>query len=202
MAFCAYCGTQLAEVSYAPCPNCGNPSNGAPAGTAARPVAASRSGSNTAMIVIFVIVGVFAVIAIIGILAAIAIPNFMTATERAKQRRTLADMRSIATAVEAYSTDKQTYPQVSDLTALQAELVPTYMRTLPIQDAWTHAMKYECVSVAEGVCNQYGIGSAGKDGQWEHESLRDYLQGPSQKFDCDIVYRTGTFIQYPEGIRP
>ena len=98
MPFCAYCGTQVAEVSYAPCPRCGNPSNGAPRGQA-RP--APAKGSNAAQIVVIVLVVGFLLVAIIGILAAIAIPNLLTAQERAKQKRTMADIRSLATATEA-----------------------------------------------------------------------------------------------------
>src|ERR1051325_11334509 len=100
MAFCAYCGTQLAEVSYTPCPNCGNPSNGAPRGTIAPPPP-SAGGSMTAMIIVAVQIGGFVLVAVIGILAAIAIPNLLHATQRSKQKRTMADVRSISTAGDA-----------------------------------------------------------------------------------------------------
>jgi type II secretory pathway pseudopilin PulG len=45
------------------------------------------------------------VVAIIAILAAIAVPNFLEAQTRAKVSRTHADMRSLATALEAYAVD-------------------------------------------------------------------------------------------------
>ena len=48
--------------------------------------------------------------AIIGIIVAIAIPNLLNAIQRAKQRRTMGDMRSTATAVEAYAVDLNRYP--------------------------------------------------------------------------------------------
>jgi type II secretory pathway pseudopilin PulG len=45
------------------------------------------------------------VVAIIGILSAIAVPNFLESQARAKAARAKADLRTIATALESYSTD-------------------------------------------------------------------------------------------------
>lgn len=53
----------------------------------------------------FTLIELLIVVAIIAILAAIAVPNFLEAQTRAKVSRTVADMRTIATAVEAYSVD-------------------------------------------------------------------------------------------------
>ena len=201
MAFCAYCGTQLAEVSYAPCPKCGNPSNGAPRGA---PVPgpgiapAKPAGSSAAPVIIIVIVVVFAVVAIIGILAAIAIPNMLTAMERSKQKRTVADLRSISTACEAYATDNNAYPNVQGADKLGSVLAPTFIREVPVKDAWGHDMRYECWQ-RERPCDSYAVASAGKDGVFQYESLQEYQTGTAQKFDCDLVYANGRFVQYPEG---
>ncbi len=50
------------------------------------------------------------VVAIIGILAAVAVPNYLEATVRTKVSRAQADMRSLATAVEAYHVDHGMHP--------------------------------------------------------------------------------------------
>ena len=90
MAFCAWCGNHVAEVSYASCPRCGNPTNGA------QRVAAGGSGSQAAGLIVGLVIGGIALIAIIGILAAIAIPNLLTALQRSRQKRTMADIRTLA----------------------------------------------------------------------------------------------------------
>lgn len=193
MAFCAWCGNFVDEVSYAPCPRCGNPSNGAPR-------AAGAGGAKTAATIIAVLVGGLGAVAVIGILAAIAIPNMMTAMQRAKQKRTMADMRSVATALEAYGTDKNEYPQARTLDELSSALAPTYVREVPRLDGWETELRYECWG--EEKCTNYALGAAGADKLWENESLQQYTpETKTGDFDCDIVFANGNFVQYPEGVQ-
>lgn len=58
----------------------------------------------------FTLIELLIVVAIIAILAAIAVPNFLEAQTRAKTSRAKADMRSIATAHQAYRVDYNTDP--------------------------------------------------------------------------------------------
>jgi prepilin-type N-terminal cleavage/methylation domain-containing protein len=58
----------------------------------------------------FTLVELLIVVAIIAILAAIAVPNFLEAQTRGKVSRTLADLRSATTALEAYAVDHNRYP--------------------------------------------------------------------------------------------
>ncbi len=196
MAFCAWCGNEVPQVSYAPCPRCGNPANGAQGRAPG-----SGAGTNTALVVIGVAAGALVFIAILGILAAIAIPNLLTATQRSRQKRTMADMRTVATASEAYATDKNDYPRAGSAAELTRALTPTYIRAVPALDGWGTTMKYECWP-AEGPCRNYAFGSAGADKVWEHESLQDYVGGVrTTDFDADIIFANGAFAQYPEGIQ-
>jgi type II secretion system protein G len=58
----------------------------------------------------FTLIELLIVVAIIAILAAIAVPNFLEAQTRSKVSRVKSDMRSLATAIEAYQVDNNKYP--------------------------------------------------------------------------------------------
>jgi prepilin-type N-terminal cleavage/methylation domain-containing protein len=58
----------------------------------------------------FTLIELLIVVAIIAILAAIAVPNFLEAQTRAKVARVQNDMRVMATALEMYRTDHNSYP--------------------------------------------------------------------------------------------
>ena len=58
----------------------------------------------------FTLIELLIVVAIIAILAAIAVPNFLEAQTRSKISRVLADQKTIATALESYYVDWNTYP--------------------------------------------------------------------------------------------
>ncbi|MDX2175310.1 MAG: prepilin-type N-terminal cleavage/methylation domain-containing protein [Candidatus Sumerlaeia bacterium] len=60
----------------------------------------------------FTLIELLIVVAIIAILAAIAVPNFLEAQVRSKVSRAKADMRTIATGLEAYRVDNNRYPDV------------------------------------------------------------------------------------------
>lgn len=57
----------------------------------------------------FTLIELLIVVAIIAILAAIAVPNFLEAQARAKVSRAKADIRSLATGMEAYYVDNNEY---------------------------------------------------------------------------------------------
>ena len=50
----------------------------------------------------FTLIELLIVVAIIGIISAIAIPNLIYAIDQSKQKRTMADIRAIGLAVEAW----------------------------------------------------------------------------------------------------
>lgn len=190
MPYCAYCGSWTEQVSASPCASCGKPANGAPVR------AAAASGSNPALIVVGVIIAALVGVGILGILAAIAIPNLITATERAKQKRTMADIRSVATAAEAYATGKGTYPRAASMNELVPILTPEFMKSVPRLDGWGNEIRYRCLDDA---CEGYEVSSSGSDRVFEHVKGDEYSQLATTSFDCDIVYMNGNFVQYPEG---
>jgi hypothetical protein len=113
----------------------------------------------------------------------------------------MADLRSIATALEARATDVNSYPPANSVDELVPLLTPTYIKAVPTKDAWGTDFRYECEVKPSGVCDEYFFGSAGKDKAFEQESLREYTPAATTKFDCDLIFANGSFVQYPEGVQ-
>src|SRR5206468_10004887 len=93
----------------------------------------------------FTLIELLIVVAIIGIIAAIAIPNLQNAIERSKQKRTMADMRSIGTSCEEYSIDNNFYPVQTtqgDVSTISANLTPAYIKVVPTVDGWNWNIQY------------------------------------------------------------
>ncbi len=141
----------------------------------------------------FTLIELLIVVAIIGIIAAIAIPNLLNAINRGRQKRTMADMRSIATAIESYQVDFNYYPKLAagNLDTLTTYLQPTYIKRLPADDGWNQAFGW----VGDTPGTGYTLWSKAKGASG---ALTD---GPGQTTDFGkaIIFSDGQFVTWPEG---
>jgi general secretion pathway protein G len=137
----------------------------------------------------FTLIELLIVVAIIGIIAAIAIPNLLNAIDRGKQKRTMADLRSIGTAIESYSIDNNFYPVAGDIGALATSVEPLYIRNTPAVDGWSKTIGVTSITTEYTVC------SGGKDGG----ACANDAGGPMPAFNDSITFANGQFVQWPEG---
>jgi hypothetical protein len=104
--------------------------------------------------------------------------------------RTMAQVRTLATAIEAYAVDNDAYPQAPTVTMLEPLLVPTYIASLPASDAWGTPLEY--TAGADG--KSYRIRSAGSDRRFQPTRA----PGRSSKTEDDLIYEDGTFLAWWE----
>jgi general secretion pathway protein G len=145
----------------------------------------------------FTLIELLIVVAIIGIIAAIAIPNLLNAINRGRQKRTMSDIRSIATALEAYSVDFNFYPKgitgTVTVDQLETYITPTFIKRLPLNDGWNQQLEL----TMDGVGQSYTLYSVAKDGA----GGTGWTGGPKTDFADDIVFANGQFYQWPEGMQ-
>ena len=140
----------------------------------------------------FTFTEILIVVAILSILTMIAVPNLLAALNKARQGRTMGDLRSIAQAVEAYSVDNGYFPRVAtgSVEALAPILEPAFIQTMPIRDGWGNPMQW----VSDAAGRSYTVWSKGRDFVGMLEA-----GGITHKFTKAIVYTEGRFAQWPEG---
>lgn len=150
----------------------------------------------------FTLIELLIVVAIVGVLAAIAIPNLINAMNRARQKRTMADIRGIAVAWEARAVEESSYaPSGMTLCCtvavthndMEEMLAPTFIKNVARLDGWDNTL----VFAVNDAGTSYLIRSHGRGGIPDS----DLVGGATTKFDCDIVYSNGAFIQYPDGLQ-
>jgi general secretion pathway protein G len=136
----------------------------------------------------FTLIELLIVVAIIGIIAAIAIPNLLNAIDRGKQKRTMADLRSIGTAVESYAVDNNVYPVAATAATLTNSVQPIYIKVMPNADGWSNTFQVDSTTTA------YTLYSFGKDAQGT-----TCTAAVTSTFIDQICFVNGQFLRYPQG---
>ena len=142
-------------------------------------------------------------LALVGTLVVSTVPNLFNAIQRTKQRRTMADMRTLGAAMEAYAVDNQSYPTASCMPnifvpppkALKPDsfrsLIPTYISRVPTLDGWNREFGF--TRDANG--SFYVIQSRGAAGG----GFSTLFCGETDDINANIAFSNGAFIQWPRG---
>jgi hypothetical protein len=141
------------------------------------------------------VVGLF----LAGIVAAIFIPNFLDATQKAKQKRTASDMRALGAALEAYGAQSEgRYPDATTASALVAQLAGHGYQG-GSADGWKRELRWTCLDPTEGGCSSYELASSGRDGTFEQQP-GGYEEGAftGTEYDADLVLADGLFVRWPD----
>ena len=91
----------------------------------------------------FTLIELLIVVAIIGILSALLIPNAITAMQKAKQKSTMKDIVTIATACADHGSDTGEAPDAGNQDGVLASgcafiqaVAPFYLKICPVNDQW------------------------------------------------------------------
>ena len=135
----------------------------------------------------FSLIELLITMAVIAIIAGIAMINLLGALNRAKQRSTMADMRTIAVGVEIYHIDKGFLPVASSMTQLRSVLIPYQASVVPVVDRWGHFFSYS----QDGT--NYTIESFGRDGA----DGAEVTYATRANTDLDLQLSNGIFLFAP-----
>ena len=159
----------------------------------------------------FTLIELLIVVAIIGIIAALLIPNFLDALQKAKQKRTVADMRNTGTAMFSWLTDQvgaaaagASATQVdlgnytaSDATTVSSVLVPQYLQSVPDKDGWKNPYQFWMNTANVLAQTVLAVRSDGRDGTSTADKYTVSGFEPTD-YDQDIVWADGFFVRWPQ----
>ncbi len=134
-----------------------------------------------------------------------ASPDIERHHQLARQRLIMGEMRTIATAIECFGVDRQTYPGPTNglvpVADIKAELVPRYRSFVPLDDAWgSHYLywsdkkHYVLVSVAADRTPDRDYAELLRKGI--ENSLQGMCTGATRDPDKDLVFIDGQFCAW------
>ncbi len=159
----------------------------------------------------FTLIELLIVIAIIGIIAAILIPNFLDSINKARQKRTMQEMRETGTAMMSWLSDNVSasaagasgltfdvgdWQGTSDRAAIRDALVPTYIQQIKDRDGWKHSYTYRLDLANPQRETIMLIGSGGFDGNSVSGSYSIGSFDPTD-YRQDLVWADGGFLRRP-----
>lgn len=141
----------------------------------------------------FTLVELMVVVAIIALLAAVVIPNFVHARAQAAVSQSEANMKQIATALELYYADNQSYPATGtgkvDPVLFGGTTNP-YMTSTPANALKRTQYAYADVAAAAGAPESYTISDAGP---YDPTTLSQLTKGTGGTTLCATTCTTITY---------
>jgi hypothetical protein len=145
---------------------------------------------------------------LLAFLGSIAYTNLRLAYHRSRRNVTMAEMRTVATSLEARATDLLWFPapQAESFETmrpvpfheLERALVPVYARRLPRVDGWDNPLEVRVGGHDPKTRTQhYAVRSVGNDARAESP---EFNRGFITTFSEDIVFSDGSWIRAPEGM--
>ncbi len=132
----------------------------------------------------FTLIELLIVVAIIGIIAAIAVPNLLTAIQRSKQKRSMADLRAMGTALGSYQVDYNKYPTLTPVTDFE-----------PTRVMGSNGQLYYKGSVKDGWGNGYRYLSADGESYTLCSQGKNAAVGGTGEFDKDLAHVDGAMFE-------
>jgi len=168
----------------------------------------------------FTLIELLIVVAIIGIIAAILIPNLLDALQKAKQKRTVSDMRNLGTAWMSWLVDQvgaasagaaKVYDSSFMTPVIYSDLFgymrPTdtffYMQEVPQLDGWDNELVFG-MGTDLLISTVLGIFAPCRGGVFNEGTLTAAIPvNPfrSTDYNQDIVWADGYFVRWPEGTK-
>ena len=167
----------------------------------------------------FTLIELLIVIAIIGIIAALLIPNFLDALQKAKQKRTVADMRNVGTAMFSWLTDQvgaaaagagattvslTNYGSAVVGSSIESNLVPQYIQSVPVVDGWKTNYDYYLKTASPLDQQVMAVHSYGRDRKAITTTGLTVTSFDPTDYDQDIIWADGFFVRWPQktGVTP
>jgi general secretion pathway protein G len=162
----------------------------------------------------FTLIELLIVVAVIGIIVSMLIPNLLDALQKAKQKRTMGDIKVIGTAMFSWLTDQSTAAAGAattsiDLTQYGTQLAPAdlttvlvsqYIQQIPTLDGWKSPYQYYLRTDNPHGTQVMAIRSLGRDKTAEGDVYTVTAFDPTD-YDRDIVWADGFFARYPQKLR-
>ena len=164
----------------------------------------------------FTLIELLIVIAIIGIIASMLIPNLLDALQKAKQKRTMADVRITGTAMFSWLTDQvgaaaagqastnvdlASYGPQMEAAGLESLLAPAYLQDVPSIDGWKFPYEYYLKTGTLVHDRQVMlIRSQGRDQAFDAESYT-VTSYETTNYDRDIVWADGFMVRWPSAAK-